>query len=101
MSICHVDVHGMSLCDVVLFLYALCESEWLYDEGCWNEWGCLHLICWCMNWMIRFVVMNGLLSMCGVMGFHTYIALLKYYWGHEQGLVMIYVMWSHYMCKLL
>ena len=46
-------------------------------------------------------VMKVLLSICGVMGIHMYIALVGKDWGHEQGLIMMYVRWSHYKCKLM
>ncbi len=36
-------------------------------------------------------VMNGLLRMYGVVGFHMLIELVDKYWGHQQGLIIMYI----------
>ena len=46
-------------------------------------------------------LMEGFLSMCGVMGFHMCIACVHYDWVHEHGIIMIFMMESKYMCTLV
>ena len=42
---------------------------------------------------------KGLLCMCELMGLHIYIALVAQDQGHEQGLRIMYMKESKYMCK--
>ena len=48
-----------------------------------------------------FGLKEDLLSMCGVMGFQLCIELVDKDWHYEQGLIMMYMMKSQYMCKLV
>ena len=43
----------------------------------------------------------GLLSMYGFMGIQKYIAQVDKDWGHEQGVIVMYVKLSHYTGKMM
>ena len=46
-------------------------------------------------------LMKGLLRMYEVMGLFMYIALVDKDWGHEQGIIMMNMQRSKYMCDLM
>ena len=54
------------------------------------EWSSLNMLRYELNAMVC-GLMKGLLRMYGVMGIHMLIALVDKYWGHELGLIMMYV----------